>query len=109
MIGNSDPRYYAPEFKDGGDVGNNVVIDHGNGEFSMIAHFQQNSVSVKSGDRVAAGQLIGRLGSSGDSTAPHVHHQLQSGPDWTTSDALPHHYENGPGKRHDRGWMFNAR
>lgn len=92
-IGNADPRYFVPEFPDGGDPGNHVVIDHGDGEFSMIAHLQQGTLAVAVGQRVGQGQRLGLLGNSGDSTAPHVHHQLQTGPDWTTVDALPHAYE----------------
>ena len=107
-IGNADPRYFVPEFPDGGDPGNHVVIDHGNSEFSMIAHLKQGTLAVAVGQRIERGQRLGLLGNSGDSTAPHVHHQLQAGPDWTTADALPHAYENGPQGRHDRGWMFNA-
>ncbi len=108
-LGNSDPKYYAAEFPDGGDPGNHVVIDHGHGEFSMIAHFQKDSLKVKVGDHVTQGQTLGVLGASGDTNAPHVHHQLQSGPDWLKADALPHRYENGPQQRHDRGTMFNAK
>ena len=64
----SDPAYFAPEYPDGGDPGNLVVIDHGNGEFSMIGHLQKGSVRVQRGDRVAQGQIIGMLGNSGDTT-----------------------------------------
>lgn len=85
----SDPKYYAPEHPNGGDPGNHVVIDHGNGEFSMIAHLQEKSLRVKVGDRVRQGQELGKLGSSGDTVTPHVHYQLQSGPDIEWSDGLP--------------------
>jgi hypothetical protein len=109
VLGNSDPKYFFEEFPDGGDPGNHVVIDHGQGEFSMIAHFQKGSLTVKAGARVTQGQRLGLLGTSGDTNSPHVHHQLQSGPDWTKVDGLPHHYQNGPERRHDRGAMFNAK
>lgn len=109
VSGVSDPKYFVPEFPQGGDPGNHVVLDHGNGEFSMLAHFQHDSLRVRVGDRVKQGQPLGLLGNSGDTNTPHVHHQLQSGPDWTTADALPHAYTNGPENRHDRGVMFDAR
>lgn len=70
-------------------AGNHVVIDHGNGEFSLIAHFRKGSLKVKAGDRVRAGQVIGALGMSGDSFLPHVHYQLQAGPDLFGSEGLP--------------------
>ncbi|MBF6024566.1 M23 family metallopeptidase [Lysobacter niastensis] len=108
VVGVSDPKYFAPEFPQGGDPGNHCVIDHGNGEFSLVAHLQQGSLRVRIGDHVVQGQPLGRLGNSGDSSAPHVHHQLQSGPQWTNADALPHAYRNGPRQHHDRGAIFDA-
>ena len=54
--------------------GNCVVIDHGNSEFSLLAHMQEGSVTVKVGDQVVAGQVIGKLGNSGSSFGPHLHY-----------------------------------
>lgn len=104
----SDPRYYAPEFPSGGDVGNHVVIDHGNNEFSMIAHFQAGSVLARVGDHVRQGDPLGRLGASGDATGPHVHYQLQAGPDWQYADALPCTFTNIHEGALVRGTYFNA-
>jgi hypothetical protein len=105
----SDPQYYAPEFPDGGDPGNHVVIDHGNGEFSMVAHLQAGSLRVKLGDRVGQGQALGKLGSSGDTMTPHVHYQLQSGPDIQWSDGLPCSFSNIEHTILVRGTYFNAK
>ena len=107
VAGKSDPAYFVPEFPDGGDPGNHVVIDHGNGEFSMIAHMQKGSVRVKAGDRVTQGQILGLLGNSGDTSGPHVHYQLQSGPDWERSDGLPARFTNV--STTERGSYFTAR
>jgi Peptidase family M23 len=82
----SDPKYYAPEYPGGGDPGNHLVIDHGGGEYSMIAHFQEGSILVKLGEKVRQGQTLGKLGHSGDTSGPHVHYQLQAGPDWENAD-----------------------
>lgn len=60
-------------------LGNYVVIDHGNGEFSLFAHLKQGSVQVKAGQRVARGAPIGAMGMSGDAFLVHLHYQLQSG------------------------------
>lgn len=57
-------------------AGNYVAIDHGNGEVSVYAHLKPGSVSAKVGDVVKAGQVIGLLGSSGNSTEPHLHFQV---------------------------------
>lgn len=59
-----------------GIVGEGVIIDHGNGEYSLYAHLKPGSVTVKVGDTVRSGQTIGRLGSSGNSTEPHLHFQV---------------------------------
>jgi peptidase M23-like protein len=70
-------------------AGNYVVIDHGDGEYSLYAHMQPGSLRVKSGDEVKAGEPVGRLGSSGNSTAPHLHFQLCDGPDPLDCAGIP--------------------
>ncbi len=58
--------------------GKTVEIDHGNGYQTRYAH--NDSLDVKPGDSVKAGQVIARLGSSGRAQAPHVHFEvLQNG------------------------------
>lgn len=105
--GESNPAYYAPEYPNGGDVGNHVVIDHGNNEFSLIAHMRMGSVRVRAGERVVQGQQLGELGNSGDTSGPHVHYQLQDGPRWEFADGLPVRFENISSL--SRGSYFNAR
>lgn len=61
--------------------GNFVIVDHGHGEFSYFAHLRNGSLRVRKGDRVAANQVIGRVGSSGDSFEPHLHYQVLAGPE----------------------------
>lgn len=51
-------------------TGNSVVIDHGNGEFSILGHMQKSSVKVKVGDKVKQGEVLGLLGNSGNASAP---------------------------------------
>jgi murein DD-endopeptidase MepM/ murein hydrolase activator NlpD len=62
--------------------GNIMLMDHGEGEYSLFAHMHQGGVMVKKGDRVKRGDTIGLLGSSGSPGSPHLHYQLQnqSGP-----------------------------
>jgi hypothetical protein len=88
--------------------GNCVVIDQGNSEYSLMAHMQPGSVTVKVGDRVAAGQVIGTLGNSGDATGPHVHYQLQSGPQLWRYQTLPFKFQNIDAPLH-RGEYFVAK
>ncbi|HEX5870497.1 MAG TPA: M23 family metallopeptidase, partial [Longimicrobium sp.] len=104
----SDPAFFAPEHPNGGDVGNHVVIDHGGGEFSLLAHMMAGSVAVALGQTVRQGQAVGRLGNSGDTNGPHVHYQLQAGPDWPSADALPCTFTNVSAQRLVRGTWFTA-
>jgi hypothetical protein len=90
-------------------MGNCVIIDHGNSEYSVMMHMQQGSVTVKPGDRVAAGQVIGRLGNSGDASGPHLHYQLQSGPQVFRDQSLPFRFQNIDVPQLSRGRYFNAK
>jgi murein DD-endopeptidase MepM/ murein hydrolase activator NlpD len=74
--------------------GNCVVIDHGNGEWSFLAHMRKGSVRVKAGDPVAQGQVLGQLGNSGATTGPHLHYHLMDGPKILVSDGLPARFDN---------------
>ena len=89
-------------------AGNCVIIDHGNSEYSVMMHMQTGSVTVKVGDRVATGQVIGRLGSSGSSGGPHLHYQLQSGPRLWQYQSLPFRFQNIEAPLH-RGEYFVAK
>lgn len=60
----------------GGGLGNFVKIQHPDGHLTIYAHLKQWSVAVAVGDAVRCGQIIGQMGSSGYSTGPHVHLQL---------------------------------
>ncbi len=71
--------------------GNYVVIDHGNGEFAVYAHTQLDSAQVKVGEAVKAGQTIASIGASGSAFFPHLHFQLQNGPDMD-AEALPSYF-----------------
>jgi murein DD-endopeptidase MepM/ murein hydrolase activator NlpD len=51
--------------------GNSVVIDHGNGVISLLAHL--SSIDVAAGDVVRAGTIVGRVGATGRVTGPHLH------------------------------------
>lgn len=57
-------------------IGNHVIIKHADGVYSLLAHLQQRSITVQSGDTVRTGDVIGRCGNSGNSSEPHVHAQL---------------------------------
>src|SRR6476661_4602759 len=73
--------------------GNYVVIDHGNGEFSLMGHLRQGSVKVKVGQQVAANEVIANVGSSGSSYFPHLHYELRTGAPMNV-DGLPAYFRN---------------
>jgi len=71
-IGQRDPAHPA---------GNHVIIELAPQRYVLLAHLQRNSLSVRAGERVRAGQPVGRCGNSGNTTAPHLHIQVQTHPD----------------------------
>lgn len=90
-------------------AGNCVIIDHGNSEFSVMMHMQPGSLTIKVGDRVAKGQVVGSLGNSGDSFGPHLHYQLQSGPRLWEFQSLPVKFQNIDVPQLSRGTYFDAK
>ncbi len=69
-------------------TGNHVTLRIGPGRYLLYAHMKQGSVRVDAGERVRRGQVLGRLGNSGNSATPHVHFQLQVERSFV-SDGLP--------------------
>jgi Peptidase family M23 len=70
-------------------LGNGAVVRIAPGKYAVYAHMQRHSVRVKVGQRVRAGQVLGLLGNSGNSTAPHLHFSIQDGPRPLSSTSLP--------------------
>jgi hypothetical protein len=63
-------------------AGNHVSLDLGGGEYALLGHFRNGSVMVRPGQRVRAGQPLGRCGNSGNSSEPHLHLHLQDRPEF---------------------------
>jgi len=58
-----------------GGYGNMVEIDHGNGITTRYAHLSR--ITVKDGDKIARGDKLGEVGSTGRSTGPHLHYEVR--------------------------------
>ncbi|WP_328634737.1 transglycosylase family protein [Streptomyces sp. NBC_00356] len=80
----------------GGSYGYEVVIRHADGKYSQYGHL--SALTVKSGQRVVAGQRIARSGSTGNSTGPHLHFEVRTGPGFG-SDVDPLAYLRARGVR----------
>jgi hypothetical protein len=72
--------------------GNYVVIDHVNGEFSWFGHMKLGSITVKPGQSVRQGEILGLIGASGDSLFPHLHYELRTGPRIKDVEGLPSYF-----------------
>ena len=70
--------------------GNSVVIDIGDGLYTLNAHMQKNSIRVKVGDTVRRGQPLGLVGNTGNSSAPHLHFHVMDGPSPLASNGRPY-------------------
>ncbi len=73
--------------------GNAIVIRHADDQYTYYAHMKPNGMKVGVGDQVAAGDPIGEVGNSGDSTEPHLHFHAMSGRDPGDSAGLPVMFE----------------
>lgn len=80
--------------------GNEIHIDHPNGLQTWYAHL--SSFAVKLGDMVKGGQRIGEVGSTGNSTGPHLHYMVMNGgwPNYVN----PASYLDGGGEAGKGGW-----
>jgi len=69
--------------------GNHVIISLGNGHYAFYAHLQPGSIRVKPGEHVRRGQVLGLLGNSGNSDAPHLHFHISNGNSPMGSEGVP--------------------
>ena len=87
---NETPQAPPQNVKKGEDyIGNSVVVQIAPDRFAIYGHLDPGSVAVKVGDRVKAGDVVGKLGSSGNSTAAHLHFVVTDGPDFLTATSIP--------------------
>jgi hypothetical protein len=70
--------------------GNHVILDLGGGAFAFYAHLQPGSIDVSIGQRVKRGQVLGKLGNTGNTSAPHLHFHIMDGLSTLGSNGLPY-------------------
>ena len=70
--------------------GNHIVEDIGGGAYAFYAHLEKGSVLVKPGDTVKKGQVIAKLGNTGNANVSHMHFHLMNGPSVLGSDGIPY-------------------
>ena len=92
-------------------LGNHVGIEVAAGEYLFIGHLRPGSVAVAGGDRVVAGQLLGRVGNSGNSSEPHVHLHLQDSTRPYFGEGIPFHFHGyrQAGRLVERGMPHGGR
>lgn len=69
---------YKTQDKTGDSYGNYVKIKHDDGYYTLYAHMSYNTVTVKNGDRVNRGQVLGYMGATGRATAGHLHWEVRT-------------------------------
>lgn len=76
-------------------LGNHVIIEHENNEYSVIAHMQEGSLLVEEGDSSKRRRHSRLAGNSGNSSEPHIHFHVANGSDWENAASIT---ENGDDK-----------
>jgi hypothetical protein len=87
---NSPPGQLPPNLPIEEADGNHVVLDLGDGRYALYAHLQPHSVRVQAGQRVQRGQVLGLVGTSGNSSEPHLHFHVMDRPSALAANGLPY-------------------
>ena len=74
-------------------IGNNIIMDCGNNVYAEFAHIQKNSIRVIAGENVKKGEILGKVGHSGNSTAPHLHFQFMDSCNLLKTKGIPFVFE----------------
>jgi len=75
-------------------MGNYIVIDHGNGEYSVMQHMEQGSIRARVGQKVKAGDQIGTVGFSGNATYPRLHYTVINSSRQLAAEGIPSYFND---------------
>jgi murein DD-endopeptidase MepM/ murein hydrolase activator NlpD len=89
--------------------GNMVVLDLGGGQFAHYGHLQPGSVRVKIGDRVRSGDVLARIGVSGDPNVPHLHFEVTTSAKSLAGEGVPYVIDQFRVKTPDGAWQTRMR
>jgi len=90
-------------------AGNTITIELGGGQFAHYLHLQPGSLRVKTGDIVRCGQLLARIGDSGDAREPHLHFQVSTSSRLLAGEGLPYLIDQYRVKSADNAWQKHSR
>ena len=91
-------------------LGNHVIIQVAESPYYVgLVHLQRGSVQVSPGERVCAGDQIGRCGNSGNSTQPHLHIQAMDSPDPYAAKGVPLRFDEFQQHRPRQGALWTLR
>jgi murein DD-endopeptidase len=86
-------------------AGNYVIVRIGSNRYATFAHLQPGSIKVRLHDHVRRGDVLGRLGNSGNATGPHLHFQVTDGNSVLQSEGVPFIFDKftylGPGSDYE--------
>lgn len=74
--------------------GNHIIIKHNHNEYSFLCHIEKDTILVKEGDIVKEGQILAKVGNSGNTQGPHIHFHIQNSPDIITGKGIKINMKN---------------
>ncbi|MBK8488854.1 MAG: peptidoglycan DD-metalloendopeptidase family protein [Bacteroidetes bacterium] len=74
-------------------AGNTVIIKTANNEFLVFCHFKNQTISVKQGQKIKQGDLLGECGNTGHSSEPHLHFNIQNGIDMNSATGIKCYFD----------------
>jgi hypothetical protein len=89
--------------------GNSITLDLGGGQYAWYFHLQRGSVRVRTGDHVRRGELLARVGCSGDPPIPHLHFELTTSSRKLAGQGIPYLLDKYRIWTNDKNWETRTR